>query len=198
MDAATAGGQARSGAVGIRWVPVPTGGDHGGGPLVPAVRPLVAGCGGVARRARRRGRSGHRLRVGAAVHAAVRWCSPPAARPCRHAAGSGGSSTRPTGKISGEPVRETGPKAPPERPGSPQKAGTKGWRRPAREDLFGKITGDSSMPQCPQAGRIRRRGAARPYLARSADISRCISARQRREGTSTEETRFKCSYSCFR
>ena len=60
---------------------------------------------------------------------------------------------------------------PPRRP-APRAGGD-----PAPEDLFGKITGDSSMQQCPQAGRILRRGAARPYLARSADISRCISAR---------------------
>ena len=30
-------------------------------------------------------------------------------------------------------MRETGPKAPPERPGSPQKAGTKGWSDPHRK-----------------------------------------------------------------
>ena len=68
--------------VGVRRVPVPAGGDHGRGPLVPALRAVLPRCGGAAGRARRRGRPRDRVPVGAAVHAAVRRRRPPA--PARH------------------------------------------------------------------------------------------------------------------
>jgi len=54
--------------VGVRRVPVPRRGDRRCGALVPAVQPFVSGRGGTAGRTGRRGRSRHRLSVGAAVH----------------------------------------------------------------------------------------------------------------------------------
>ena len=57
--------------VGVRRVPLPAGGDLGGGAVVPAVRPVLPRCRGTACRARRRCRSRHHLPVGATVHPGV-------------------------------------------------------------------------------------------------------------------------------
>ena len=71
-------------SVGVRWVPVPARGDPVGGALVPAVRVVLPGPRGAARRAWHRGRPRHRC---------YRWVQRftplliDAARPCRHAAG---------------------------------------------------------------------------------------------------------------
>ena len=60
----------------IRGFPLPGRSDHGGGALVPAVRPVVPRRRGAAGRAWCRGRPCHRLPMGAAIHAAVRRCGP--------------------------------------------------------------------------------------------------------------------------
>ncbi len=56
----------------IRWFPVPSRGDLGGGAVVPAVRPVLPGRRGAARRARCHGRSRHHLPVGPTIHTGVR------------------------------------------------------------------------------------------------------------------------------
>ena len=71
-----------SASVQLRRVPVPAGGDHAGGALVPAVRPVLPRCRGAACRARHSGGSRHGLPVGPAVHPGVDRRSPaPPARP---------------------------------------------------------------------------------------------------------------------
>ena len=52
----------------VRRVPVPTGGDHGRGRLVPALEPVLPRCRGAAGRTRHRGRPRLGVPVGAAVH----------------------------------------------------------------------------------------------------------------------------------
>jgi hypothetical protein len=58
-------------SVGVRRVPVPAGGDRSRGSLVSAVRPVLPGCGGVARRAWGRGGPRDGPPVGPAVHPAA-------------------------------------------------------------------------------------------------------------------------------
>ncbi|MCU1655565.1 MAG: putative transposase [Pseudonocardiales bacterium] len=69
--------------VGVRWLPVPTGSDRRRGALVSAVQFVLSRRRGTAGRAWRRGRSRHRLPVGAAVHPLLA----DAARFCRHSPG---------------------------------------------------------------------------------------------------------------
>src|SRR5215217_6271624 len=55
----------------LRRLPLSTRRDRAGGPLVPALRPLLPRRRGAAHRARGRGRPCHRLPLGAALHAAT-------------------------------------------------------------------------------------------------------------------------------
>jgi hypothetical protein len=61
--------------VGVLRVPVPAGGNHGRGPLVPALRAVLPRRGGAAGRVLQRPR--HGVPVGAAVHPVVRRRRPP-------------------------------------------------------------------------------------------------------------------------
>jgi hypothetical protein len=63
-------------SLGVRRLPVPAGGDRAGGALVPAVRPVLPGCGGTASRAWHRGRSRDGAPVGAAVQSPAGRCRP--------------------------------------------------------------------------------------------------------------------------
>src|SRR5205823_12851945 len=70
---------------GLRRLPVPARGHHPGGPVVPAVRPVLSGRRGAPRRTRHRGRPREHLSVGPAVRAEFAE----AARARQHVVGDG-------------------------------------------------------------------------------------------------------------
>src|SRR5947209_11676301 len=57
--------------IGVRWLPVPAGGDRARSALVPPLRTLVSRCGRAAGRARSAGRPRQHFPLGAALHAAA-------------------------------------------------------------------------------------------------------------------------------
>src|SRR6266545_4859978 len=145
-----------SAPVSLLRVPVPARGHHPGGPLVPAVRPVLPGRRGAPRRARGRGRPRQRLPVGPAVRTGVRgggssstahhseiagtwtrplsrWMGPGAT--CSGPSTSSARSSTCTSHLDGTPVQPAGSSI--ERSGGPESLP---WRSPP--------TGTGSTPGC--------------------------------------------------